>query len=160
MSIADAGGAGDTFTTVVSVLAGILTALGGGVSGSGTTSLTISGTLSQVNAALLTLSYENAAAGSDTVTVTTSDPNASNSPVTESFRVTINPPDVVSETAPWSIVASADQTFAFTGANAVQVIDAGAGGDTFATVVTTSNGGDVSASEADGAEVSDWARRA
>ena len=158
VQVIDAGAGGDTFATVVTTSNGgdvsASEADGAEVSDSGTTSLTISGTLSQVNAALLTLSYENAAAGSDTVTVTTSD-LANESSAVASIGVTINPPDVVSETAPWSIVASADQTFAFTGANAVQVIDAGAGGDTFATVVTTSNGGDVSASEADGAEVSD-----
>ena len=93
VQVTDAGAGSDTFTTVVTTAnGGDVSASGAGgatVSNSGTPSVTIRGTLTQVNAALLTLSYENAAAGNDTVTVTTSDPNASNSPVSQSFRFPI-----------------------------------------------------------------------
>ena len=103
VSVADAGGGSDTFTTLVSTAnGGDVSASGSGganVSGSGTGSLTISGTLSQVNTALLTLSYTNASAVSDTVTVKTSDPNASNSPISQNFYVTIHSPPTVSSVA-------------------------------------------------------------
>ena len=92
VSVADAGGANDTFTILVSTASGGLvsaSAAGGAiVSNSGTQSLTISGTLTQVDLALGTLSYENANAVSDTITVMTNDPNASNSPVSLTFAVT------------------------------------------------------------------------
>ncbi|MFZ1961963.1 MAG: choice-of-anchor D domain-containing protein, partial [Roseiarcus sp.] len=145
VSVTDAGGASDTFTTVVSTTnGGTVTATGTGVSNSGTHSLTIQGTLSQVDAALATLSYKNVSAGSDTVTVKTTDPNASNSPVTKSISVTVSSIDVVSETAPATLTATAD---AATAISNVSVTDADAGSDTFATVVTA-NTGVVSASGA------------
>ncbi len=107
VSVSDAGGAGDTFTTMVSTAnGGTVSATGTGVSNSGTQSLTISGTLRQVNAALAMLSYKNASAVSDTVTVMTSDPNASNSPVSQSFGVTVNSADLISETVPTSTVTA------------------------------------------------------
>ena len=108
VSISDAGGANDTFTTVVSDYSGTLTASGAGVTGSGTSIVTITGSLSTINSALSALAYTAGNGASDTVTVTTSDPNASNSPASKSFGVTINSPDdAVSETAPAMLSANA-----------------------------------------------------
>jgi hypothetical protein len=137
VAVIDAGAGSDTFTTVISDSAGILTASGNGVSGSGTNSLTITGTLSAVNNALATLGYSDATAGTDTITVTTTDPNASGSPATTAISVTINWPDVVSEQAPASLTAKARTATAISN---VTVIDAGAGSDTFTTVVSDSAG--------------------
>jgi hypothetical protein len=81
---------GETFTTVVFDNDGTLFATGSGVSGSGTKNLTVSGTLGQVNAALATLSYQNAAAGSDAITITTSDSDGSS--ITKNIGATITAP--------------------------------------------------------------------
>ena len=69
---------------------GVLTATGTGVSGSGTTSLTISGSLSQVNADLTTLSDTDSSAGSDTITLTASD-SFGNVATAQIIGVTVTP---------------------------------------------------------------------
>jgi hypothetical protein len=93
VSVTDAGGGSDTFTTLITTANGgtvFASAAGGAVSGANTSSLTISGTLTQVNTALGTLTYSNASAVSDTVMVETSDPDATPSSVSESFGITVN----------------------------------------------------------------------
>jgi VCBS repeat-containing protein len=60
---------------------------GATITGSGTKTLTISGTLAAVNAALNTLTYTSATGGTDTVTVVTSDGSTSN---TQTIAETIN----------------------------------------------------------------------
>src|SRR5206468_3593162 len=60
----------ETFTATVSDTSGALTATGTGVSGSGSHTVTITGSLTQVNAALATLQDLEAAAGSDTIHLT------------------------------------------------------------------------------------------
>ncbi len=60
---------GETFTATLSDTNGLLAAAGAGVSGAGTTSLTIVGSLSEVNAALATLSYLSNSPGVDTIAV-------------------------------------------------------------------------------------------
>src|SRR4029077_16335138 len=64
---------GETFTVTLSDTNGHLSATGTGVSGSGTTSLTIAGTLSQVTADLGTLSDTDSTAGPDTITLNATD---------------------------------------------------------------------------------------
>jgi hypothetical protein len=59
----------DIYTVTVSDLQGLLSASGSGITGSGTTNLTITGSLAQVNADLATLRDLDMAAGSDTITV-------------------------------------------------------------------------------------------
>ena len=66
---------GETFTVTVSDTNGLLSATGTGVSGTGTTSLTISSSLSQVNSDLATLTDKDAATASDTIKLTASDSN-------------------------------------------------------------------------------------
>ena len=57
VSVSETGStAGETFTATVSDTHGLLSAAGAGISGSGTSSLTITGALAQVNADLATLS--------------------------------------------------------------------------------------------------------
>jgi hypothetical protein len=61
--------AGETFTVTLADTNGLLSATGTGVSGSGTTSLTVTGSLSQVNADLATLKDTDAVTDSDTITL-------------------------------------------------------------------------------------------
>src|SRR5208283_4617138 len=74
VSLSETGNtAGETFTVTLSDTNGDLSAIGPGVSGAGTTSLTITGSLSQVNSDLATLTDTDAAAASDTIAITASD---------------------------------------------------------------------------------------
>jgi hypothetical protein len=67
--------AGEMFTVTLTDATGLLSATGTGVSGSGTTALTITGSFSQVNAALATLADKEAAPGVDTLTLKATDSN-------------------------------------------------------------------------------------
>ena len=67
--------AGETFTVALGDVNGLLSASGAGVSGAGTTSLSITGSLAQVNSDLATLTDTEAAAGSDTIAIGASDSN-------------------------------------------------------------------------------------
>jgi VCBS repeat-containing protein len=87
VQVVDDGLNGETFTAQVSDTFGNLSVTGSGVSGSGTNNLTISGTLSQVNAALTTLSYNSAVAGSESISVKVTDSDGST--FATSFGVTI-----------------------------------------------------------------------
>jgi serralysin len=58
---------GETFTVTLADTSGLLSATGTGVSGAGTTSLTITGSLATVNADLATLSDTDATTASDTI---------------------------------------------------------------------------------------------
>jgi hypothetical protein len=69
---ADAASAGEILTVTLSENAGSLSAAGAGVSGSGSNVLTITGSLTQVNAALATLTEKEASA-SDMITISASD---------------------------------------------------------------------------------------
>ena len=74
VSLSEPGAAPDeTFTATLSVGAGVLTATGTGVTGSGTASLSIAGTLDTVNAALATLSDSESVNGDDLISVNASD---------------------------------------------------------------------------------------
>jgi hypothetical protein len=64
---------GETFTETLTDTNGLLSATGAGVSGSGTTSLTITGSLTQVNSDLATLTDKDGTAGSDTITLNATD---------------------------------------------------------------------------------------
>lgn len=89
--VVDAGARADQMTTTVRTSnGGDIAASGAGgatVTGTGTTSLTIIGTLGQVNAALATLAYTNTNAGNDTVTVATTDAK-NNSSASAAINVT------------------------------------------------------------------------
>jgi hypothetical protein len=79
----------ETFTVVINDALGILSATGPGVTGSGAHDLTVTGTLSQVNAALATLSYSSSSGGGDIVSVDAIDSDGSTS--TRGVSVTIDP---------------------------------------------------------------------
>src|SRR5208282_981279 len=71
VSLSETGNtAGETFTVTLSDANGNLAATGIGVAGSETTSLTLTGSLSQVNSDLATLTDTDAVTGSETITVT------------------------------------------------------------------------------------------
>ena len=64
---------GETFSVIITDRYGALAASGAGVSGDNTHTLTLSGTLAAVNAALKTLTDTDLTAGSDTITLTATD---------------------------------------------------------------------------------------
>ena len=82
---------GETFTAVVTDTAGALSASGTGVSGSGSHSLTISGSLAQVNADLTTLASLEAGTTADTITVTATDSFGNAASPTTSIGVSVTP---------------------------------------------------------------------
>ncbi len=74
VSLSETGAfSGENFTVTLTDTYGDLSASGSGVSGSGTTSLTVTGTLAQVNADLATLSDTDNTAADDAITLTASD---------------------------------------------------------------------------------------
>jgi autotransporter passenger strand-loop-strand repeat protein len=86
---------GETFTVRLTDRHGGLAASGGGISGSGTTSLTIAGSLSEVNADLATLTDEGAARGKDRLTIAASDSSGGTS-ANRKVAVTVNGLPVIS----------------------------------------------------------------
>ncbi len=121
VSVADVDSS--NLTTTVSVLHGTLSVTAGGgatIDNNGTASVTLTGTVAEINAALAGLTYTNTADynGSDTVTVVTSDGALSN---TDTIAITVNPvADIVSDT-----VSTAEDTAitfnAITGTNGANV---------------------------------------
>jgi Ca2+-binding RTX toxin-like protein len=85
---ADADTVPETITVVVTDASGLLLATGSVVAGSGATSLTITGTLSEVNAALATLTY--AGSGTDTIDITADDGRGS----TDTAEVVVAPSEL------------------------------------------------------------------
>ena len=81
---------GETFTVTLADTNGLLSATGTGVSGAGTTSLTITGALATVNSDLATLSDTDATTPSDTITLNASD-SFGVAAVPQSIAVTVNP---------------------------------------------------------------------
>jgi VCBS repeat-containing protein len=82
--------AGSLETITLTTTRGTVTATaisGATVAGAGTKTLTVSGTVAQVNATLVSLAYTSATTGADTVTVSTSDGTANN---TQVIPVTVN----------------------------------------------------------------------
>ncbi len=92
VSLSDAEGfAGEAYSVTLSDANGVLAASGSGVSGSGTTSLTISGSLSQVNADLATLTDTDASSTADTIKISASD-NFGNPATQQSIAITVQVP--------------------------------------------------------------------
>lgn len=101
LSVADVDGG--TLTTTLKVVSGTLTLTSNGgatLSGNGTATVTLVGTAAQINAALASIKYAQAVAdwnGSDTLTVSTSDGQATTS---NSVGITVNPvADIANDTA-------------------------------------------------------------
>ena len=114
-------------TTTLSVAHGILNVTAGpGVTGSGTASVTITGTAAEINAALAGLAYTGNLNfnGADTLTVATNDGTATD---TDTIAITVNPvndPPVLDLDANSSTIGGADYLTAFTdGGPAVAIVD-------------------------------------
>ena len=114
-------------TTTLSVAHGILNVTAGpGVTGSGTASVTITGTAAEINAALAGLAYTGNLNfnGADTLTVATSDGTATD---TDTIAITVNPVNdapVLNLDANSSTIGGADYLTAFTdGGPAVAIVD-------------------------------------
>jgi hypothetical protein len=131
--------AGETFTVTLSDTAGRLAASGSGLSGSGTTSLTISGSLAQVNADLATLTDTDATAGSDTIILGASD-SFGNSATSASIAVTAGATPVI--TAPASATVGVKHAGSIPG---VSLAEAGAMSSTTFTVTLADTVGKLSA---------------
>jgi hypothetical protein len=84
---------GVTFTIHLSAMSGLLAATEAGVSGSGTTSLTISGSLSQVNVDLATLTDTEASTAPATIRVAAND-SFGNVAASQAIPITVTPPSV------------------------------------------------------------------
>ena len=153
VSDADAGSAGETITVTLTDSAGLLSATGAGVTGSGTRTLTVTGAIAAVNSALGTLGILENAAGGDTITVAANDGRggtASRSIGVTTAAVVTNAPPVT--TVPGAQTETAGVTAALAGIS-VADSDAGTAGETI-TVLLTDATGRLSASNAGGATVS------
>ena len=135
ISVSETGnsGAPESFTVTVSDASGDLSATG--ATGNGTTSLTITGSLSAVNTALGTLTDTDPTAGPDLITLTASD-SFGNAASTKTIAVTANGVPVI--TAP--ATATAAQSAA-TAIPSVSLAESGnTAGETFTVTVGDSNG--------------------
>jgi hypothetical protein len=125
VSDTDAGSANETITVTLADTAGLLSATtnavggGGTISNAGTTSLTITGTLAQVNADLTTLTEQATAA--DSIVVNASDNRGGTAPA-QTIAVSVNAPPAI--TAPASALV---QQGVATAVNGVSVSDTDAG---------------------------------
>ncbi len=140
VSVSESGAtAGEIFTVTLADNAGQLsaTATGGGdtVSGSGTTSLTIVGTLSQVNSDLATLSDSDGTAGADMITLTVTNGFGNSSPP-QTIAVVVNGLPVIA--VPGAQTLGIGQATTITG---VSVSESGTTtGETFTVTVSDSTG--------------------
>ena len=96
--------AGETFTVTLADTNGLLSATGTGVTGSGTTSLTITGSLATVNSDLATLSDTDATTPSDTITLNAVD-SFGVAAAPQSIAVTVTPGQTFTLTTGSDIVA-------------------------------------------------------
>jgi FG-GAP-like repeat len=157
ISDADAVSRGETFKVTLSDTFGQLSASNPGgatLSGSGTTNLTISGTVAQVNAALAALAYLSPFFGSESISVATTDNSDGAVTATQFISVTINPPpdDAPTETVPGSVTATQGVSKAISGLS-IGDADAVSRGESFKAALTDASG-QLSASNSGGATVS------
>src|SRR5208282_1987242 len=103
---------GETFTATLADTHGLLSATGTGVSGSGTTSLTITGSLAQVDSDLATLTDTDATTPSDTIALNASDSNGGKA-TAATIAVTVNGLPVIA--APASATVAQNQASAISG---------------------------------------------
>jgi hypothetical protein len=86
VQVVDDASGGETFNVMVTDTAGNLSATGSNVTGSGTHTLQINGTLSAVNATLATLGYNSTSSAGDTISVAVTDSDGST--ISQNIRVT------------------------------------------------------------------------
>ncbi len=123
MADPDASATGEIITVTLADARGLLSAStnaiggGGAITGSGTTQLTITGTLAEVDADLTTLADHEKSAGTDTISVTATDGRGGNA---APLNISVSGDDSVSETAPASLLATPGVSLAVGG---VQVVE-------------------------------------
>ncbi len=150
VSLSETGaGSTETFTVKLADTAGNLSATGTGVSGAGTTSLTITGSLAQVSADLATLTDTSSSAATDTITLTASDSlGGVAGPTTLAVTVTASAPPPPPANGPPVLTAPASVTVNQNAATAIaglSVTETGnTTGETF-TVQLADSAGDLSA---------------
>ncbi len=132
INVADADTAGETITVVLSDTSGLLSATVAGVTESGTT-LTLSGTLADVNTDLGTLTLLESAPGSDTIDVAASDSRGAS----DDHQIAVD------SNAPPVLHLSSTQLVAAQGVPApitMFINDADASGETFTLVLSDTSG--------------------
>jgi hypothetical protein len=136
VSLSETGAVGgETFTVTLSDASGLLSATGPGVTGSGTNSLKVVGSLSQVDAALATLSDSVTTAGSDHIRINATD-SVGGAAAQVSVAVTINGLPAIA--APASATVHKGTATAISG---VSIAESGnTTGETFTTTLTDTNG--------------------
>ena len=122
------------------VLSATAAAAGGGgtvTPSNGGTTLTISGTLAQLNADLTTLTDDDATTAADTITVNATDTNGGSAPAA-SVAVTVN--GVPAITASTSATVQQNQATAVTGVSVSETGNTTTSGETFTATLTDTNG--------------------
>lgn len=150
---------GNLATTRVTVTNGILNVtLGGGATisagANGSATLTLSGTQTQINAALATLTYTPTLNFNGAAVLTVLSTDATGTPLTDSDTVAITVTavnDAPVNTKPTSVTTNEDTAFAFTAANTISVNDVDGN---LATTRLTATNGIVNVSLAGGATIS------
>jgi hypothetical protein len=128
----------ETFTVKVSDSKGLLSATGSGITGSGTTSLTITGSLAQVNADLATLSDSDGSPPSDTLTITATD-SLGNSAVPDTVAITVKQVSLTPViTAPAAVTIGAGHATTISGLSLAET--GNTNGETFTVTLTDANG--------------------
>ena len=126
---------GETYTVVLKDTNGLLSATGAGVTGSGTNTLTITGTLSVVNSDLASLLDTNSLVGKDTIKISATD-SLGETATAKSVVVTVNGLPVIA--APSTVTAPHGKATAITG---VSLSEPGnTSGETFTVTLTDTNG--------------------
>ncbi len=126
---------GETLTVNISDSTGLLSASGNGVSGSGTTNLTVAGTLDEVNADLATLMDLESSGGGDTINVNAAD-NLNNTSAPATISVVVN--GMLGITAPSSASVVQSTTSAVPGISIFETGDTA--GETFTVDLGDANG--------------------
>jgi hypothetical protein len=141
ISVSDAGGPSAGITVTLTDASGLLSipansqVVGSTVSGAGTTQLMISGTLSQVNADLASLSDIEGSFGNDTITVVTTNTRGFSN--NHQIAVSVNAPPVT--TAPLVLVVQQHVPTAIPGVNVADA-DAASAGETIKVVLADTAG--------------------
>src|SRR5262249_14878440 len=129
---------GETFTVTLSDINGRLAATGTGVTGSGTTSLSITGPLAQVNSELATLTDTDTSTAADKITLNAGD-GFGNSATPQSIAVTVMPQSgTPSVTAPTTVTVGVGQPGAITGVGISE--SPTTSGESFTAVLVDTNG--------------------
>jgi hypothetical protein len=137
LSLSETGNTtGETFTVKLSDTNGLLSATGAGVSGAGTTALTITGSLAQVNADLATLTDTDPTTPSDTISLSATDSFGNQASTTTAVTVTVNGLPVIG--SPAAAIVGVGKTTAISG---LSLSESGTSvGETFTVKLTDTNG--------------------